>query len=293
MTPGCECPAWLVKVAPGCESPAWLVMLTPGCECPAWLVKVAPVKFVQYFSEAQEFSVWLFSLTTFCHLLNGLLFDLYMLHFSHATILMLTTVLTTLVVGLVKVWQVNSLLKVNKSDVIRYSKFLLYRHHLILTLTQLMPFKIVWGKVFTAFLVANLPSNLFLTTLAIRSKFEGRQNNHSSNFSAFFGVTFALCQAVTVFNFHLAIVQLPRAIHVRTKLLISCIAKRSFCLRKEIRGRVKIAAFIWAFHVTPGRRYGVTYASSGLITLNTFFKFSLLYVKFLLISYKLSIRFLE
>lgn len=68
------------------------------------------------------------------------------------------------------------------------------------------------------------------------------------------------------------------------------VKKRQNSIQTKISTRIQVK-FAWIISVLhTNNKFGITYGPCGLVTVNTFAKFVILYLKFLLITYKMQNR---
>lgn len=164
------------------------------------------------------------------------------------------------------------------------------------------------GRLFTVYLLGNLPCSIYCSsTLAYNL-----QERKLQFIGYLYLHMYVSIQFFIFFILHYYFIQFSRQLRVASQLVVSLCGRQSIVKRKirkfkenkklkentEIkyfcysshlhRMKLEIANFIVAFH--RQKIYGVTYDKNSLVTMATFVKFFLLYVKCLLITYKMTIN---
>ncbi|XP_075675676.1 uncharacterized protein LOC113790889 [Dermatophagoides pteronyssinus] len=135
-----------------------------------------------------------------------------------------------------------------------------------------------YGVLMFLFILTNGPINAYLTMIiSIRT------------------ISFAerLLQQATIINqwsyifvFHYIAIRFGHYLHLPSKYLINHYYKYSYLNCKiNFRNRLQFSDWLEKFHTK--QRYGLTYGRTNLITMTTFVRFILFYVKFTMIAYKL------
>nr|XP_027198126.1 uncharacterized protein LOC113792437 [Dermatophagoides pteronyssinus] len=175
----------------------------------------------------------------------------------------------------------------------------------------------VLSKSFFWFMIASLPINIYLSAwLLTHLKFIINQQqqqyiHHRPSFIHYsLAIMIVIATLLGVFIIHYILALYPIAIHDKSgiKRLLYLEARRRRLLiryyqqkpyqqqqqqsnRKKIkikynlRKHLKQVNYISKFHVK--NRYGFTYSHTGLITMNSFFRSLMIYVKVLILVYKL------
>ena len=95
---------------------------------------------------------------------------------------------------------------------------------------------------------------------------------------------FIVGEGLGIFLIHFTMAKYSKQIHKPGKILLCKLARNQHS-NLNIVSRIRFVNLIGLLHTQ--RQYGITYGPLGLITMNTFAKFMILYGKFVLITYKL------
>lgn len=176
------------------------------------------------------------------------------------------------------------------------SPYLVYRLHLAIVgnlfyiCTSNSKF---YGQIFFLFIVVNVPLNLRLNLWFVLAPLSGVQR--------LFLLAFIVSQMVGIFGVHFILTIYSERIHRPAKVvlfghlvragctLIYSVREKYISSRKvSTSSRIKFAWIISLLHTN--NKFGITYGLFGLVTLNTFARFVILFGKFLLITYKIHNR---
>ncbi|XP_027198126.2 uncharacterized protein LOC113792437 [Dermatophagoides pteronyssinus] len=260
-----------------------------------------------------NFSIWLFGLLwNFCLFeLNLFLFVLDILLKARSLILCLSFVVAYTILFYVELKQISKILLCKDHLLLnnhRINQFIYHHHRLF---ERIMIVDRVLSKSFFWFMIASLPINIYLSAwLLTHLKFIINQQqqyiHHRPSFIHYsLAIMIVLATLLGVFIIHYILALYPIAIHDKSgiKRLLYLEARRKRLLiryqqkqqqqsnRKKIkikynlRKHLKQVNYISKFHVK--NRYGFTYSHTGLITLNSFFRSLMIYVKVLILVYKL------
>ncbi|KAI2811551.1 hypothetical protein BLOT_002729 [Blomia tropicalis] len=134
------------------------------------------------------------------------------------------------------------------------------------------------GKALFVYMIVNGPISCMLIAALLN-------NNINSNISVIFSSLYAFHQFLGIFGIHVLVVTLNANLHRPVKRMIHLFV-HDRKLTKISNLKLKIHNYNVAFHTK--KKYGITYASFGLITMSSFFKYVLLYVEFLLDTYNIN-----
>ena len=255
------------------------------------------------------------------HLLNGLLFDLYIVYFTRLGTLIICCSTTLLHLGLIKLQQTNRLLATSSSSFrLSCTAFYRFRAAHLETLVFFEPSNRYYGRIFTAFLAVNFPSSVWLLVLNVVVLNQRRSSNGgdddddvnkqgaSNTSSKLFSANLLFLQCFIIFAVHIAMAQWPRLIHKPAKVLLGMMASHQYqqqpnsckstnqsdenCGSRKRRYQhlhllFQVEQLIDALH--RKNLYTLNYGSfGGSITTRTFARFLIFYyVKLLMICFKM------
>ncbi|KAI2804019.1 hypothetical protein BLOT_008160 [Blomia tropicalis] len=125
------------------------------------------------------------------------------------------------------------------------------------------------GKALFAYIIVNCPINCVIVVAILNGSI-------NSIISLFITSIYALHQFICIFIIHIFIVNLNSKLYKPVKRVIH-LSLYDRKLTKFSRIKMKIHNYIITFHTK--KKYGITYASFGLITMPSFFKFIFLYIE--------------
>lgn len=244
------------------------------------------------------------------HILNGLLFDLYIVYFTKLGTLIICCSTTLLRLGLIKLQQTNRLLAsgCSKPQNDFYSTFHRFRTAHLKTMTFFEPSNNYYGRIFTAFLAVNFPASVWMlvvNVVGVQGRKPDENKGEASSSSKLFSVNLLLLQGFIIFAVHIAMAQWPRLIHQPAKVLLNMMAVHHYhhhqrnkqqCFSspgERYAGRYKhLHLLLQVDHMIDvlhrKNLYTLNYASFGSITTRTFAKFLLFYYfKLLMICFKM------
>ena len=257
----------------------------------------------------------LFLFKLFIHLLNGLLFDLYIVYFTQLGTLIICVSTTLLQLGLIKLQQTNRLLASSKPRLFS-TTFHRFRAAHLGTITYSASSLRYYGRIFTAFLAVNFPLSVWLlvfNVVNLGGDDDDENVNEQSASSKVFSATLLFLQCFIIFAVHIAMAQWPRLIHKPAKVLLGMMASHrhyqhqqqqsTSCKstatnqsgrngasrksrRQHLRLLLQVEHLIDALHCK--NLYTLNYGSfGGSITTRTFVRFLLYYFKLLMICFKM------
>lgn len=161
----------------------------------------------------------------------------------------------------------------NRHYLTHYKKF----QFIFVSLLRLFFHQNNWlGKAFTLFVILNVPPNAYLITWIFLG-------DNLFTWKVLNFVVFTV-QILCIFGFHLAISEFTNLISKFAKPLIKLIVYNQN-KTGSLRYRLKVTNEIYFLH--SQNRLGMTYGKIGLITINSFIKFTFYYVKFIFIFFKI------
>ncbi|KAI2806751.1 hypothetical protein BLOT_008709 [Blomia tropicalis] len=93
-------------------------------------------------------------------------------------------------------------------------------------------------------------------------------------------------QMILMFGIHLVMAMYGQRIHKPSNLMIHHMVYDKHMNGNDYqRARLRLALCIFAIHTN--QKYGFTYGSFGLVTINTLVKFTMFYAKFIMIAFKM------
>ncbi|KAI2799945.1 hypothetical protein BLOT_012156 [Blomia tropicalis] len=134
------------------------------------------------------------------------------------------------------------------------------------------------GRALFAFMVVNGPISCMLMASLLN-------NNFDSMVFFTFNLIFAIQQLPCLFGVHVLIVTLNANLHRPVKRMIH-LSIHDRKLAKMSTLKLKIHNYNAAFHTK--KKYGISYASFGLITMSSFLKYLLLYGEYLMFNFSIN-----
>ncbi len=271
------------------------------------------VCFIRDHFDAGYASLLLFKLAI--HLLNGLLFDLYIVYFTQLGTLIICVSTTLLQLGLIKLQQTNRLLASSKPR-LSSTTFHRFRAAHLGTITYSASSLRYYGRIFTAFLAVNFPLSVWMlvfNVVNLGGDDDDKNVKRQSASSKVFTGNLLFLQCFIIFAVHIAMAQWPRLIHKPAKVLLGMMASHrhyqhqqhqsTSCKstatnqsdgnggskknrRQHLRLLLQVEHLIDALH--RKNLYTLNYGSlGGSITTRTFGLFLLYYAKLLMICFKM------
>lgn len=151
-----------------------------------------------------------------------------------------------------------------------------YCLNLTTVLKYFTEYNCLYGRIFLAFLISNLPTNsyLFLTLIL----------NDIPMVAQIYLTVYTFLQVICTFGLHFIFVRFSKHFHSSGKILQSQMASNRRNIG-NLASRIRLANSI-AF-ITTKRQIGMTYGPFGRITFKTFFQFFVFYSKCMIITYKI------
>lgn len=161
-----------------------------------------------------------------------------------------------------------------------------YRTKNILALSLFFSTNKMYGRLFFATLFCFYPVNAKMTMWMVQAKLKAENN--------FFVAFFSIYQMVLIFAAHLVLTRTTPAIQKPSKLLFTMMVRNQHRIA-NFRLKLQLSNDIFATShfcdKTAKRcarnRYGCHYGRFGLVSLSSFYKYVLLWGKFVMISYKI------
>ncbi|KAI2804968.1 hypothetical protein BLOT_003957 [Blomia tropicalis] len=241
------------------------------------------IRFYQY--------VWLQQLTWFaspfwgvvnliCGELSLFFFNLTCIIYGRACLLMFIFGVISTAGMYIKLNQIRQLLYSNH----KYSRMptiIEYQTFLTLISETIANFRVgnySLGRALFAFMIVNGPISCMLMAALLN-------NNFDSMVFFTFNLIYAIQQLPCLFGVHVLIVTLNANLHRPVKRMIH-LSIHDRKLVKMSRLKLKIHNYNVAFHTK--KKYGISYASFGLITMSSFLKYILLYEEYLMFNFSIN-----
>ena len=233
------------------------------------LIIITQIHFIEYIWNCElnwfAFPHWKI-IYFFCGELSLFTFNLTIIIYAHACLLIVVFGVASLVAMNIKLNQIRQLL---------YSK---YKHTKMPTRIEYQTFlKLInqsmqifhvgnysLGMTLFVYVIVNGPISCLLMAALLN-------NNTKFNISFTFVLLYAFHQLLGIFGIHVLVVTLNKNLHRPVKRMIH-LSIHDRKLTKISRLKMKIHNYNVAFHTK--KKYGITYASFGLITMSSFFKVS-------------------
>lgn len=200
---------------------------------------------------------------------------------SYASIIALITSIGFIQLNILifKLKQMFVYLKTARSFTI--AKFTFYRKWQVEVLQYFSEFNRMYGWIFAVFLLFNCPVNVYFVSILVYNN-----NESTSLLGSLYMTTYTVLQLFSLFILHWYLITISDHFHKPILLLLrlSIFHRQKF---KNFIFKIKVDNFIAAFY-PKDNLYGVTYARFGRVTMQTFVKFLLLWCKFLMITYKIT-----
>ena len=199
-----------------------------------------------------------------CGELSLLILGLTLIVHAHACILVVVYGVTSITVMRIKLNQIRKLLY-SKHKYCKMPTNIEYQTFLKLINQAMNTFHVgnySLGRALFVYVIVNGPiSCMFMAALL--------NNNINSNISFIFSSLYAFHQFLGIFGIHVLVVTLNANLHRPVKRMIHLFVYDRK-LKKISNLKLKIHNYNVAFHTK--KKYGITYASFGLITMQSFFK---------------------
>ncbi|XP_046916958.2 uncharacterized protein LOC124497337 [Dermatophagoides farinae] len=204
------------------------------------------------------------------------MFELSIIFCAYCNTLMATCVLSYLIIFYINVWQTEQLLIDDyKQMKMMPRKLILFQHFNTENLRLLCSGR-VYSEALLEFLILNIPVNCYLILITISGTVEG--------FSNLFIITMITQQLLGLFVFHLMFAICNSKFQDSSILFIKQLIHSHRFMQKRLPILVKLSNYGQAFHTK--NKYGFTYGKLGLITIQEFVMFLLLYLEFFMFIYK-------
>ena len=165
-------------------------------------------------------------------------------------------------------------------------KLAFFRRHYTGTLKLFFAGNGHFGRLLLGLIFAHCPANVFMMALLMHGKVPG----HSRPFI----ITISVYQCASIFGMHLIFAQAIRVLYRPRRVLCAVVAQRGHKGRGSFRapestlrrGHLSLSLLVHSFATDARGLIGFTYGPFGRVTMTSFTKYVLLYVKFLLITSK-------
>ena len=203
-------------------------------------------------------TIWSFILI---HLVNLLLFQIFMITFCHILILLNVNFTSILKILLIKCAQNLYILKTMlKTKMIYWILFYKFNLETIRLFQDMHRFNNFHCVLLLRYCLLNLFVNAFLIALLIQGIFK--------NEKALFVLAFVLSQVNGIFAIHLAAAYFAHALVKSNKILFHLSASKD--KNSNFRAKLELAHALMSYHTN--NPYGFTYSKYGIIKLNGFIK---------------------
>lgn len=216
----------------------------------------------------------------FCHIHNGIAFFVYFFNLMHTCSLGMSSAGIYVKIISIKLNQIFAHLKrINTKLAYRKLKYLQFEkvhYHMTTALVSFFYGDQMFGRLFLTFILVNAPISCILFSWIVHKQVEEDRKLYIYIVLAY--------QFIGSFGVHLFMSFITRNIHRIGKCLIQMVARRQGAFRKG-KTLIRLSHLSMALHTTT--QYGFHYATFGLVTINNFVKYLLIYAKVIMISYKL------
>lgn len=166
------------------------------------------------------------------------------------------------------------------------ARYVAYRRKSIAALSLFFATNKMYGRLFFATLFCFYPVNAKMTMWMVQANLKAENN--------FIVAFFSVYQMVCIFAAHLVLTRTTPAIHKPSKLLFTIMVRNqhriaNFRLKLQLSNDILATSHLCdkTDKKCARNRYGSQYGRFGLVSLSSFFKYVLLWSKFVMISYKI------